>query len=396
MAVASRRRVPVLIVGGGPVGLYASSLLSSYGVPSLLVERSAQASTHPRAHLINTRSMELLRELGVEPQVRAQTPPMSEWQHFRYCSTLLGEQIAAQDHMAGSTWAQLQAASPTEMQHLSQPKLAAILRADATRRADESGASLLSGYECTLLEQDGTGVRAELRRRPQRSGGAGAEAEAEAEVVHVEAEDVLGCDGAHSSVRRWLGLPMQGPPPLQHFKSVHFTAPELWPRLRDANQAAMLYFTLNSDAVAVFVAHNLQQGEWVAQLPFFPALEGDDALDKRACEAAIRACIGGAGGGGEVPFSLQSATSWAMRAVVAQRLSAGRVHLMGDAAHQFPPAGAFGANTGLQDAHNLCWKLGARRRHALPQPARRHQSSTPSRSPQRDWGSCAYPSPTRA
>ena len=52
-------------------------------------------------------------------------------------------------------------------------------------------------------------------------------------------------------------------------------------------------------------------------------------------------------------FSLKSATSWAMRAVVAQRLSAGRVHLMGDAAHQFPPAGAFGANTGLQDAHNL-------------------------------------------
>ena len=395
MAVASRRRVPVLIVGGGPVGLYASSLLSSYGVPSLLVERSAQASTHPRAHLINTRSMELLRELGVEPQVRAQTPPMSEWQHFRYCSTLLGEQIASQDHMAGATWAQLQAASPTEVAHLSQPKLAAILRADATRRATESGASLLCGYECTLLEQDDTGVRAELRRRPG-GGGAGAQGEAAPEVVHVEAQDVLGCDGAHSSVRRWLGLPMQGPPPLQHFKSVHFSAPELWPRLRETDRSAMLYFTFNSDAVAVFVAHNLQQGEWVAQLPFFPALEGDDALDKRACEAAIRACIGGAGGGGEVPFSLQSATSWAMRAVVAQRLSAGRVHLMGDAAHQFPPAGAFGANTGLQDAHNLCWKLGARRRHALPQPARRHQSSTPSRSPQRDWGSCAYPSPTRA
>ena len=235
---AARRRVPVLIVGGGPVGLYASSLLSSYGVPSLLVERSAQPSTHPRAHLINTRSMELLRELGVEPQVRAQTPPMSEWRHFRYCSTLLGEQIAAQDHMAGSTWAQLQAASPTEMQHLSQPKLAAILRAEATRRAAESGASLLCGYECTLIDQDGTGVRAELRRRP-RGGGAGAQAEAAAEVVHVEAEDVLGCDGAHSSVRRWLGLPMQGPPPLQHFKSVHFTAPDLWPRLRDADQAAL-------------------------------------------------------------------------------------------------------------------------------------------------------------
>ena len=55
----------------------------------------------------------------------------------------------------------------------------------------------------------------------------------------------------------------------------------------------MLYFTFNSDAVAVFVAHNLQQGEWVAQLPFFPGIEGDAALDERACASAIRACIGG-------------------------------------------------------------------------------------------------------
>ena len=65
-----RLRVPALIVGGGPVGLYASTLLSSYGVPSILAERAQQpgkAKRHPRAHLINSRSMELLRELGVEP-----------------------------------------------------------------------------------------------------------------------------------------------------------------------------------------------------------------------------------------------------------------------------------------------------------------------------------------
>ena len=239
---AARRRVPVLIVGGGPVGLYASSLLSSLGVPSLLVERSSEGSTHPRAHLINTRSMELLRELGVESEVRAQTPPMSEWQHFRYCSTLLGEQIAAQDHMAGPTWAMLQAASPTEVAHLSQPKLAAILRADAERRAAESGASLLSGYECTRLVQDGAGVRAELRRRRPHGGEGGGDAGEAPEVVEVEADDALGCDGAHSSVRRGLGLPMQGPPPLQHFKSVHQPGGN-WPLtlLEDSAPSAFLH-----------------------------------------------------------------------------------------------------------------------------------------------------------
>ena len=350
MQRAQRLRTPVLIVGGGPVGLYASALLSRHGVPSLLVERARDPPSHPRAHLINTRSMELLRELGVEEQVRAQTPPMDEWRHFRYCTTLLGDQIAAQDHMADEAWPGLQAASPTEMTHLSQPKLASILRADAHRRAADSGATFHFGYECVKLEQDGTGVRAELRRVAAQTENAAAEPE----TVVVEADDMLACDGARSAVRRWLGLPLMGPPPLQHFKSVHFQAPTLYERLRDT--PAMLYFTFNSHAVAVFVAHNMQQGEWVAQLPYFPHLEADgEALDEAGCAAAIASCIGAH----DVPFAVKSVGPWAMRALVAQRLSVQRVHLLGDAAHQFPPAGAFGANTGLQDAHNLCWKLAA-------------------------------------
>lgn len=92
-------RTPVLIVGGGPVGLYASALLSRFGVPSLLVERFTRGLRHPRAHLINTRTMELLQELGVERRVRALAPPQAEWRSFRYCTTLLGEQIAVEDHL---------------------------------------------------------------------------------------------------------------------------------------------------------------------------------------------------------------------------------------------------------------------------------------------------------
>ena len=352
----TKQRWPALIVGGGPVGLYASALLSAYRVPSLLTERapSAKAKRHPRSHYINSRSMELLRELGVEAAVREQTPPLDEWRHFRYCSSLLGRQIAAQDHAGGAAWADLCSAGATEVAHLSQPKLEAILRTEAEKRAPAAGGELLGGYECVSFKQKDDGVLAELRKFSD-----GVEGD---EVMQVEAAQLLACDGANSPIRRALGLRLRGPPPLQHFKSVHFRAPDLAPMLRVLRREAMLHFCFCRGAIAVLVAHNIGQGEWVAQLPYFPGLQDADALDEAACTDAIAACIGGSGAGGAesaVPFEVQSIGSWAMSAVVAERLTLGNIHLLGDAAHQFPPAGAFGANTGLQDAHNICWKIGA-------------------------------------
>ena len=329
---AARRRVPALIVGGGPVGLYSSALLSAYGVPSLLAERSTSPSTHPRAHLINSRSMELLRELGVEPAIRQLTPPLDEWRHFRYCTSLIGPQIAAQDHTAGAPWARLCEAATTQMAHLSQPKLEAILRAEAERRAPDGGGELAFGYELARFERRaGGGVRAELRRTAEAAATSTCP-DGQPDSLEVEADALLGCDGAHSGVRRALGLQLRGPPPLQHFKSVHFTAPELAPLL--AHSPAMLHFVFSRDVttsptvsptappprhappppplplqvIGVLVAHNLAQGEWVAQLPFFPGLQDASALDRQACAAAIGACIGGGGGAGEaaaaVPFEV--------------------------------------------------------------------------------------------
>jgi 2-polyprenyl-6-methoxyphenol hydroxylase-like FAD-dependent oxidoreductase len=361
-------RVPALIVGGGPVGLYASSLLSSFGVQSLMADRlllNAATRRHPRSHYINSRTMELLRELGVDGAVRQQTPPVSDWQHFRYCTSLLGTEIAAQDHACGSAWSNLSTASASEVAHLSQPKLEAILRAEAERRGPTIGAELLNGYECVHFEQNNSGVRAELRRVAHDAVSSGGANSLDDDVIEVEADYLLACDGAHSNVRRSLGLQLRGPPPLQYFKSVHFVAPELAPRLRALEREAMLYFVFSRGAICVLVAHNIEQGEWVAQLPYFPGLQDADTLDADACARAIASCIGGgnatisdADAASSLPFEIRSIGSWAMSAKVAQRLSLGRVHLLGDAAHQFPPAGAFGANTGLQDAHNLCWKIG--------------------------------------
>jgi 2-polyprenyl-6-methoxyphenol hydroxylase-like FAD-dependent oxidoreductase len=82
--------VPVLIVGAGPVGTYLSILLSNYGIESAIVERSARGGdtnddgyAHPRAHVLNTRTMEILRSIGLESAVRAEMPPQDQWRYFR-------------------------------------------------------------------------------------------------------------------------------------------------------------------------------------------------------------------------------------------------------------------------------------------------------------------------
>ena len=105
---------------------------------------------------------------------------------------------------------------------------------------------------------------------------------------------------------------------------MHFEAPALADVVR--SNPAMLYFVFGPSAVAVLIAHNIEQGQWVAQLPYFPGLEDGDALDAAACRSTVAACIGGTSG---VPFDVKSCTSWAMSAKVAQRMTVGRVHLLG-------------------------------------------------------------------
>src|SRR5947208_3466974 len=85
--------VPVLIVGGGPVGLTASLFLTQYGIPSLLVERHASTSIHPRARGFNFRTMELFRELGLEEQIRAAGSGLANNRGFLIVETLAGAEL---------------------------------------------------------------------------------------------------------------------------------------------------------------------------------------------------------------------------------------------------------------------------------------------------------------
>jgi hypothetical protein len=117
----------------------------------------------------------------------------------------------------------------------------------------------------------------------------------------------------------------------------------------------MLYFVFGPSAIVVLVAHNLATGEFVAQIPYFPPLQTPADFDEAACRRVLAA----AAGADDVRLRIASVRAWTMNAQVAGAFRVGRLLLAGDAAHRFPPSGAFGMNTGVQDAHNLAWKLAA-------------------------------------
>jgi hypothetical protein len=117
---------------------------------------------------------------------------------------------------------------------------------------------------------------------------------------------------------------------------------------------AMLYFVYTRSGVAVLVAHAFKRGEFVAQIPYFPPYQRPEDFDPKRCTELLQGLAGN-----QIAIDVRSIRKWRMGIGLASRFRSkwGRCFLIGDAAHQFTPAGGFGMNTGIQDAHNLIWKI---------------------------------------
>ena len=162
---------------------------------------------------------------------------------------------------------------------------------------------------------------------------------------------LLAADGAGSRVRDSLGIQPLGPARIQSFIMVHVRAalrglPEIPP--------GVLFFVCDPRAGGVFVVHDLDR-EAVYMHPFDPEAESEADYDAERCAGLVRAALEDP----SLDFAVESVSSWTMTAPGAERYREGRVFLVGDSAHRFPPTGGLGLNSGVQDAHNLAWKLAA-------------------------------------
>ncbi|KAE8716600.1 Remorin family protein [Hibiscus syriacus] len=154
--------------------------------------------------------------------------------------------------------------------------------------------------------------------------------------------------------RKHVGIELKGEKDLQKLVSVHFWSKELGQYLLNERHG-MLFFIFNTEAIGVLVAHDLTQGEFILQIPFYPPQQNLEDFSPEICKKLILKLVGQ-----ELSdIDVIDIKPWVMHAEVAERFVCGnnQIMLCGDAAHRFPPAGGFGMNTGIQDAHNLAWKI---------------------------------------
>jgi len=329
------KEIPVLIIGGGPVGLTASILLSQAGIRSLLVERHPGTAVHPKARGINGRTMEIYHQCGVEAAVRAAGLPPHHTGMIIWAKTLAGEEL--ERRVPWRAGAQAKAVSSVRNCLCAQDDLEPVLRAFA----EQQGAGELKfSTEAISFAQQADGVDVTVR---DVVGG---------EEYAVRARYVIAADGAQSRVRRELDVRMLGRKDVYDSVNIVFNADlTQW----TAQRPAALYFIENDRIRGTFLTINARD-RWGFLISAMGAF-GITASDLNAARATefIRLAAGVA----DLSVRILGVAPWTASAHVAEQYRHGRIFLAGDAAHEMPPTGGFGMNTGVQDVHNLAWKLAA-------------------------------------
>ncbi len=340
---------PVLIVGGGPVGLVLALFLDFYGVKSTILNTEPAERWHPKGNGQNARTMEHYRQLGFSDEVRKLgLPPdhpfdqayftrLSKHEIFRFPMPTGDERIAMRRD------APVTDQTPEPMFHVNQMYVERFLLQKARAAAN---IDVRFGWTADWFTQDEACVRFHARK---------ADGSEEATFV---SQFAVACDGARGFVRKTLGIGYEGDVQKEgaywagQFFSIHMRIPDLYPRFVGQRRAWM-YWAVNPDpnTRGVIIALNGIDEFMMLVKP----KGGRTDVDKDEVARWVQQSIGE-----DVPVHVIGYSPWgAGQALVAERYKAGRILIAGDAAHLFTPTGGFGMNTGIDDSSNLAWKLAA-------------------------------------
>lgn len=317
--------IPVLVVGAGPTGLTMADELARHGVAVRIIDRAPEANVTSRALVVMPRTLEIFDAIGVIDQAIAAGNPATGLA-ITFTNKMVSMDIAGL--LAGR---QNYTAYPA-LRTLSQHDTERIL----TQALSERGVEIERGRALTDLTQDGDTVTASVRRE-------------DGSTETMRCRWVIGCDGAHSAVRKAVGIPFAGK--TYHDEFIMADAQLDW----KLPHGELYAFPSPEGIFAAFSMPGENRYRIFGNVP--PGPEGPSAEYSEPTHEQFQAMIDE-----RVPFGAKVTkeywvTRYRVHSRVVPRYRDGRAFLVGDAAHVHSPAGAQGMNTGIQDAYNLAWKL---------------------------------------
>nr|WP_240523931.1 FAD-dependent monooxygenase [Gordonia polyisoprenivorans] len=332
----------VLVVGSGPAGGGAALFLASLGVPTIMITKYRWTANTPRAHITNQRTMEILRDAGIEEEVMSQASPNEIIGDTVFCTSLAGEEIGRilpwGTHPARAADHRL--ASPAYTVDIPQTLLEPILVANAAKR----GAQTRFSTEYVSHTQHKDHVDALVLDR--LSG----------HTYTIRARYLIGADGARSRIAAEANLPFEGRMDIAGSMNITFKA-DIAALVHD--RKSVLYWVIAPGANVGGIGAGLVRmvrpwNEWLIVWGYDidsppPVVDGAAAIE------IVRSLIGVP----DLHVEITGTSLWGNNEMYATELQRGRVFCVGDAIHRHPPSNGLGSNTSIQDSYNLGWKLAA-------------------------------------
>jgi putative polyketide hydroxylase len=320
----------IIIIGGGPVGLSAAICLAYQGIESILIEKHPTTTNHPKARGVNGRSMELFRSWGLEDQLKPYQLPQ-EAHSFTWIEDFQGREItrvrATDDYSSYS---------PTRGSVIAQD----IVEQELFKKAQSMPLiDLRFNTEMINTSQDDKRVIVEIFNIETH------------QKETLTAPYLIAADGANSSVRKLFNIEMEGVDNLGVFCNIYC---EMNLDKYIKHRPSVGFMFTRPDLRGTFILSKDGYKKWLVGV----RIDSNQNLTKESftddfCVDYVKKIINDP----EIEVRLINKAFWTMAALIAKQYRVGRVFLAGDAAHRLPPTGGLGMNTGIQDAHNLAWKL---------------------------------------
>ncbi|WP_328324792.1 FAD-dependent monooxygenase [Kribbella sp. NBC_00382] len=330
----------VLVVGTGPTGATCALALATYGVDVRVATKWNWLANSPRAHITNQRTLEVLRDLGVEEEATSVATPWNLMGDTLFTTSLAGHEVArlrtwgTGEHRIGDY---LQG-SPCPLLDIPQTYMEPVLVKNAAAR----GADIAFNTEYLSHQQDADGVTSHLRDRLT------------GHEYTVRSRYLVGADGARSRIVEELGLPIEGTMGRAGTIYTRFKA-NLTKYVE--HRPSILHWIMTPGAGYGEIGMGTFRAirpwtEWIAGWGY--DIDGPEPdLSPEAVLPRIREMIGDP----DVDVDIHNVTTWQINQAWATQYSSGRVFCGGDAVHRHPPSSGLGSNTSIQDAFNLAWKL---------------------------------------